>query len=77
MQKVESLPPADCQLNIFHKGAKSNALSKTFQLTPIFSNFPLALLGCNDVFACHLKMKTTHKLNSHKTFRKTTHLFLA
>ena len=30
IQKVENLPPADLQVNIFQKGAKSNALTRTF-----------------------------------------------
>ena len=36
MQKVENLPPADLQDNIFRKGAKSNALTRTFECPPIF-----------------------------------------
>ena len=31
MQKVENLPPADFQVNIFRKVAKSNALTRTFE----------------------------------------------
>jgi hypothetical protein len=46
MQKVENLQPAVFQGNIFRKGAKSNALTRTFEFQPIFWNLPLALLGC-------------------------------
>ena len=52
MQKAENLPPADFQVNIFRKVEKSNALTKRYEFPPILWNFPLALLGCYNVFAC-------------------------
>jgi hypothetical protein len=39
MQKDENLLPADLQVNIFHKGAKSDALTRTLnfrQFSEIF-----------------------------------------